>query len=447
MNTENLLSVLPAAIAASTELTSAQKKVLGQLIVYSGLEEARNNGGWFYRSNEDLCSDVEVSNNTLLTAVRKLYDLGYIDRRPGSRTTGASEYRVQLDCTQIEPLAAPIAPLNCTLNCTHTLDDIYLIMSEILTELKQMGSIIGSVNCTHNCSDKGAKSPVNSGIEPIEPSNCTPDTDTDIETYNILPNNKGEVTMEDSCSGDVCNVPDQKRFTEQYNRIQRAVREAQTTDSSERIELLQRVMDDACEKARMYANEKQLQLIEYRISDFQKAAGAEEANLPNWIKTLPDATSLYPLDAAIIGFFQCVQQGLADTPDERQRNRYRDICLRRAKKVFTLPLAADRGFDTAKAESVIEGNFYVKTKPSENKTGQTDDGQEEDAYWQEYTEQDVPEQDQNDGVDRILDDISNGTISSEADLERRIEIASRTNELVEANASWLMDQFRKLATA
>jgi DNA-binding HxlR family transcriptional regulator len=90
---EELLEVLPSSVRETKELTSKQKVVLGQLIVYNGLEVVKKDG-YFYRSNKDLCNDCEIQEKTLIAAVRKLESLGFIERKKGARTTGASEYRV-----------------------------------------------------------------------------------------------------------------------------------------------------------------------------------------------------------------------------------------------------------------------------------------------------------------------------------------------------------------
>lgn len=75
------------------KLTTKQKVVLGQLIIYNGLDKTKKDG-YFYRSNKDLCNDCDIQEKTLIAAVRKLETLGFIDRKMGSRTSGASEYRL-----------------------------------------------------------------------------------------------------------------------------------------------------------------------------------------------------------------------------------------------------------------------------------------------------------------------------------------------------------------
>ena len=90
---DELLDVLGSNLRESKELTPKQKAVLGQLIIYNGLDKTKKDG-YFYRSNKDLCDDCDIQEKTLIAAVRKLETLGFIDRKMGSRTSGASEYRL-----------------------------------------------------------------------------------------------------------------------------------------------------------------------------------------------------------------------------------------------------------------------------------------------------------------------------------------------------------------
>lgn len=90
---EELLDVLDSSLRKSKELTPKQKAVLGQLIIYNGLDKTKKDG-YFYRSNKDLCDDCDIQEKTLIAAVRKLEALRFIDRKMGSRTSGASEYRL-----------------------------------------------------------------------------------------------------------------------------------------------------------------------------------------------------------------------------------------------------------------------------------------------------------------------------------------------------------------
>ena len=90
---EELLEILPPSLRESKELTPKQKVVLGQLVIYNGLEIVKKDG-YFYRSNKDLSKDCDIEERTLITAVNKLVMLGFIERERGSRKDGASMYRI-----------------------------------------------------------------------------------------------------------------------------------------------------------------------------------------------------------------------------------------------------------------------------------------------------------------------------------------------------------------
>ena len=93
---DELLEILPVTVRMTKELTKKQKVVLGQLMVYSGLDK-KDEEGFFFRSNRDLCVDCDVEEHTLISAIRKLVYLGFIETKRGSRGTGASYYKVLED--------------------------------------------------------------------------------------------------------------------------------------------------------------------------------------------------------------------------------------------------------------------------------------------------------------------------------------------------------------
>ena len=91
---EELLEVLHSSLRETKELTPKQKVVLGQLFIYDGLDK-KNTDGYFFRSNQDLCTDCNIKEEkTLIVAIRKLVSLGFIDTIRGSRRDGASLYRL-----------------------------------------------------------------------------------------------------------------------------------------------------------------------------------------------------------------------------------------------------------------------------------------------------------------------------------------------------------------
>lgn len=93
---DELLEILPVAVRVTKELTKKQKVVLGQLMILNGLDK-KDDEGFFYRSNRDLCADCGIEEKTLISAIRKLVYLGLIETKRSSRRTVASYYKVLED--------------------------------------------------------------------------------------------------------------------------------------------------------------------------------------------------------------------------------------------------------------------------------------------------------------------------------------------------------------
>lgn len=127
---EELLEVLPSTLRETKELTNKQKVVLGQMIVYNGLDIAKNDG-YFYRSNKDLSADCELQEKTLITAVRKLETLGFIERKKGSRSDGASEYRIN------EKVIGDFGKPTLDNNCKKDIGDCNIDYSKQIAEMAE----------------------------------------------------------------------------------------------------------------------------------------------------------------------------------------------------------------------------------------------------------------------------------------------------------------------
>ena len=125
---EELLDVLPPSLRESKELTTKQKVVLGQLVIYNGLEIVKKDG-YFYRSNKDLCNDCDIQEKTLIAAVNKLVMLGFIERKCGSRKDGASLYRLN------QKLIADYCRMSVDDNCKKEIEDNSNDYSKILTAM------------------------------------------------------------------------------------------------------------------------------------------------------------------------------------------------------------------------------------------------------------------------------------------------------------------------
>lgn len=213
---EELLEVLPSSVRGTKELTSKQKVVLGQLCVYNGLEIAKKDG-YFYRSNKDLCDDCDIkSEHTLIAATRKLEMLGFIDRKKGSRGSGASEYRIN------EKLIGDYCKTN-TANCS---DNCSVKLAEMTNRIKELENTVKILV---------------EKIAVIEGLNCSTDTDIDKEldkdielNNNILKNNSLYNNIEETDSTKELEKEERKEnFTESQLVLTEALASSPLTDSTD----------------------------------------------------------------------------------------------------------------------------------------------------------------------------------------------------------------------
>ena len=186
---EELLDVLPSGVKETKELTNKQKVVLGQLCVYNGLDIAKRDG-FFYRSNKDLCDDCDISEHTLISAIRKLEMLGFIDRGKGSRSTGASEYRIN------EKLIGDYCKTN-TANCSEDCSKQIVEMADRIRELEITVKLLVKK------------------IAVMETANCSTDTDTEkeLEKEKEINNNILEETVS-------CKEPKEEKSDENLTEYQ-----------------------------------------------------------------------------------------------------------------------------------------------------------------------------------------------------------------------------------
>ena len=190
---EELLDVLPSSVKETKELTSKQKVVLGQLCVYNGLDIAKKDG-FFYRSNKDLCDDCDISEHTLISAIRKLEMLGFIERRKGSRGTGASEYRIN------EKVIGEYCKTN-TANCSEDCSKQIVEMADRIRELEITVKLLVKK------------------IAVMEAANYSTDTDKDkeLEKEKEINNNIINNILEETVS---CKEPEEEKSDENLTEDQ-----------------------------------------------------------------------------------------------------------------------------------------------------------------------------------------------------------------------------------
>ena len=213
---EELLEVLPSSVKETNELTSKQKVVLGHLCVYNGLEIAKKDG-YFYRSNKDLCDDCDIkSEHTLIAATRKLEMLGFIDRKKGSRGSGASEYRIN------EKLIGDYCKTN-TANCS---DNCSVKLTEMTNRIKELENTVKILV---------------EKIAVIEGRNCSTDKDIDkeldkdIELNNNLLNNNflNNILEETDSSKELEKEARKENLTESQLVLTESLASSPLTDSTD----------------------------------------------------------------------------------------------------------------------------------------------------------------------------------------------------------------------
>lgn len=96
-----LVALLPKHLRESSELKSAAKLILGDLLFLYGRDFAKENG-FVFRTNQDLMKDTGIKNGyTVTRTLRKLEVEGFISRDCGKRGK-ASEYRLNMDKINVD---------------------------------------------------------------------------------------------------------------------------------------------------------------------------------------------------------------------------------------------------------------------------------------------------------------------------------------------------------
>ena len=99
MKQNDFYEILPNYIKETKDLTIGSKNVLAALLFLNNNDYSKENG-FFYRSNEDLITDSQVSKPTLIKSLSQLEMMGFIERKVGNRKSGASLYRLNENFTQ-----------------------------------------------------------------------------------------------------------------------------------------------------------------------------------------------------------------------------------------------------------------------------------------------------------------------------------------------------------
>lgn len=173
-NTE-ILELLPLSIASSNNFTPKCKFLIATLLFLNGLGKVKNDG-YFFRTNQTLAKEANMTEANLLINLRKLESLKFISRKAGKRKE-ASEYIVNENIinsyveipTKVKKYA--IAKSNNSNNCnsdSNKIDDIVLRISNIENALLVIQSTIDKIYhyCnSNNCNSTDTESDIDTDIE------------------------------------------------------------------------------------------------------------------------------------------------------------------------------------------------------------------------------------------------------------------------------------------
>ena len=218
---KEVLALLPQDVKESNELTDAAKLILANLMLLNGTDFAKNEG-YLFRTNQALKEDTGIkSEKTIIAAVNKLIELGFIERKAGQRKS-ASEYR--LNTVKIQEYTVKIHCKNTVKNYSKKLqykeentvknysnklqynnDEILLIINELQNTVKKLQYKITVIEDEllqyKNYSIKNYSENKNYSTDidiDKEIESETNDNNDNTEEYNIKDQNEKEIITEDN---------------------------------------------------------------------------------------------------------------------------------------------------------------------------------------------------------------------------------------------------------
>lgn len=203
---KEVLALLPTEVKESNELTDAAKLILANLMLLNGTDFAKNEG-YLFRTNQALKEDTGIkSEKTIIAAVNKLIELGFIERKAGQRKS-ASEYR--LNTVKIQEYTVKIHCKNTVKNYSNKLqynnDEISLIINELQNTVKKLQYKITVIEDEllqyKNYSIKNYSENKNYSTDidiDKEIESETNDNNDNTEEYNIKDQNEKEIITEDN---------------------------------------------------------------------------------------------------------------------------------------------------------------------------------------------------------------------------------------------------------
>ena len=245
---KEVLALLPNEVKESNELTDAAKLILANLMLLNGTDFAKNEG-YLFRTNQALKEDTGIkSEKTIIAAVNKLIELGFIERKAGQRKA-ASEYR--LNTVKIQEYTVKIhcknenysnklqyKEKNTVINYSNKLqyndDEISLIINELQNTVNKLQYKITVIedellqyknySIKNYSENKNYSTDIDKEIE-----SETNDNNNNTEEYNIKDQNKKKIITKDNLEILKENSKDENSNDEDIQRENKILNEIENT--------------------------------------------------------------------------------------------------------------------------------------------------------------------------------------------------------------------------
>ena len=210
---KEVLALLPQDVKESNELTDAAKLILANLMLLNGTDFAKNEG-YLFRTNQALKEDTGIkSEKTIIAAVNKLIELGFIERKAGQRksaseyrlnTVKIQEYTVKIYCKN-KNYSIKLQDKNYSNKLQYNNDEILLIINELQNTVNKLQYKITVIEDEllqyKNYSIKNYSENKNYSTDidiDKEIESETNDNNDNTEEYNIKDQNEKEIITEDN---------------------------------------------------------------------------------------------------------------------------------------------------------------------------------------------------------------------------------------------------------
>lgn len=182
---KEIIAFVPQEVLDNKTLTDAAKLVYGALVMYRGTEKYKNDG-YFFRTNEEIAKECEISTKSVQRAVALLTNMNLIKKTTGKRHM-ANEYVIN-ENVHLETKNVHLDVKMSTLKNVHLEEDKNTKMSTLIEKMSILESRINTMFERQNeilellkMSFSNEKMSTSKNVH-LENKNVPTDTDTDEDT-------------------------------------------------------------------------------------------------------------------------------------------------------------------------------------------------------------------------------------------------------------------------